>query len=183
MYYFQHVQVLNLVKRNKKRETKEQDKEEKRRQRKEEKRARALTADQDPSMTDVGPMDCTESTARKADRHHRRRRASREASERPKCEVAGDSMDDETPMRETEDEEARQRRKQERKERRERKEKKAQRKSEKIARVQLPFFAVRMPGYTGQSSDSEENISVVRRYREEQKPRKRYVLLLKEAFV
>ncbi|KAG0298831.1 Transcription factor Dp-2 [Linnemannia gamsii] len=167
-----HVQVLNLVKRNKKRETKEQDKEERRRQRKEEKHARALTADQDPSMTDVGPMDCTDSAARKADRHHRRRRASREASERPNREVAGDSMDDETPMRETEDEEARQRRKQERKERRERKEKKAQRKSEKLERVQLPFFAVRMPGYTGQSSDSEENISVVRRYREEQKPRK-----------
>ncbi|KAG0070496.1 Transcription factor Dp-2 [Linnemannia elongata] len=167
-----HVQVLNLVKRNKKRETKEQEKEERRRQRKEEKRARALAADQDPSMTDVGPMDCSDSTARKVDRHHRRRRTSREASERPEGEVVADSMDDETHMRETEDEEARQRRKQARRERRARKDERAQRKSEKLDRVQLPFFAVRMPGYTGQSSDSEENISVVRRYREEQKPRK-----------
>ncbi|KAK3829778.1 MAG: hypothetical protein JOS17DRAFT_747530, partial [Linnemannia elongata] len=167
-----HVQVLNLVKRNKKRETKEQEKEGRRRQRKEEKRARALAADQDPSMTDVGPMDCSDSTARKVDRHHRRRRASREAFEWPEGEVAADSMDDETHMRETEDEEARQRRKQARRERRARKEERAQRKSEKLDRVQLPFFAVRMPGYTSQNSDSEENISVVRRYREEQKPRK-----------
>ncbi|KAG0280537.1 Transcription factor Dp-2 [Linnemannia exigua] len=166
-----HVQVLNLVKRNKKKETKEQDKEERRRQRKEEKRARALAADQDPSMTDVGPIDCTDSLARKADRHYRRRRrSSRDASERPQGEIATDSMDDETHMKETEDEEARQRRKQERRERRERRAKKAQ-KSEKHDRVQLPFFAVRMPGYT-QSSDSEENISVVRTFREEQKPRK-----------
>lgn len=169
--------MLNLVKRNKKRETKEQEKEGRRRQRKEEKRARALAADQDPSMTDVGPMDCSDSTARKVDRHHRRRRASREAFEWPEGEVAADSMDDETHMRETEDEEARQRRKQARRERRARKEERAQRKSEKLDRVQLPFFAVRMPGYTSQNSDSEENISVVRRYREEQKPRKRYGLL------
>ncbi|KAF9913319.1 Transcription factor Dp-2 [Linnemannia zychae] len=165
-----HVQVQNLVKRNKKKEAKEQDKEERRRQRKEEKRARALAADQDPSMTDVGPMDCTETTARKADRHHnRRRRSPREASERPELGSAADSMDDETHMKETEDEEARQRRKQERRERRERREK---RKSERHDRVQLPFFAVRMPGYTSQNSDSEENISVVRRFREEHKPRK-----------
>jgi hypothetical protein len=92
-------------------------------------------------------------------------------------------MDDEKLMRETEDDVARRRRKQERRERRGHKEKKAQRKSENLDRIQLPFFAVRMPGYTGQSSDSEENISVVRRYREEQKPRKRYVLLLREIFV
>ncbi|KAF9126227.1 Transcription factor Dp-2 [Mortierella sp. 14UC] len=168
-----HVQVLNLVKRNKKKEAKDQDKEERRRQRKEEKRARALAADQDPSMTDVGPVDCTDLTTRNADRHHhRRRRSSREASEMPEGEIAAESMDDETHMKETEDEEARQRRKQERRERRERREKRAQRKCEKHDRVQLPFFAVRLPGYTGQSSDSEENISVVRRFREEQKPRK-----------
>ncbi|KAG0372965.1 hypothetical protein BGX24_012341 [Mortierella sp. AD032] len=167
-----HVQVLNLVKRNKKKEAREQDREERRRQRKEERRARVLAADQDPSMTDVGPMDCTELTAPKANRHHRRRRrSSRETSERPEGEIAADSMDDETHMRETEDEEARQKRKQERKDRREHRDKKAQRKNEKNNRVQLPFFAVRMPGYT-QSSDSEENISVDRRFREEQKPRK-----------
>ncbi|KAF9551164.1 Transcription factor Dp-2 [Mortierella hygrophila] len=163
----QHVQVLNLVKRNKKRETKEQGKEERRRQRKEEKRS-----DQDPSMTDVGPMDCSDSTAPKADRQDRRRRTSRKVSERPEGEVATDSMDDEAHMRETEGEEARQQRKQARRKRRARKEERAQRKSEKLDRVQLPFFAVRMPGYTGQNSDSEENISVVRRYREEQTPRK-----------
>ncbi|KAF9146617.1 Transcription factor Dp-2 [Mortierella sp. GBA39] len=168
----QHVQVLNLVKRNKKRETKEQEKEERRRQRKEEKRARILAADQDPSMTDVGPMGCSDSTVPKADRQHRRRRTSREASERPEGEIATDSMDEETQTRETEGEEARQQRKQARREKRARKEERAQRKSEKLDRVQLPFFAVRMPGYTRQSSDSEENISVVRRYREEQTPRK-----------
>ncbi|KAG0218829.1 Transcription factor Dp-2 [Mortierella sp. NVP41] len=167
-----HVQVLNLVKRNKKREAKEQEREDRRRQRKEERRARASAADQDPSMTDVGPVDCTDSTARKSDRHHRRRRTSREASERPEGDIAVDSMDDDALMKDTEYEEERQRRKQERRERHERREKKAQRKSEKHDRVQLPFMAVRMCGYTGQSSDSEENISVLRRTREEQRPTK-----------
>ncbi|KAF9097098.1 Transcription factor Dp-2 [Mortierella sp. AD031] len=96
-----HVQVLNLVKRNKKREAKEQEREDRRRQRKEERRARASAADQDPSMTDVGPVDCTDSTARKSDRHHRRRRTSREASERPEGDIAVDSMDDDALMKDT----------------------------------------------------------------------------------
>ncbi|KAF9149686.1 Transcription factor Dp-2 [Linnemannia schmuckeri] len=82
-----------------------------------------------------------------------------------------------------EDEEARRLRKQERRERRERKEKRAHKRQEKEAaieranaeegqRIQLPFVIVRIPGYAGQSSDSEANISVVRRMREDQRPRK-----------
>ncbi|KAF9318995.1 Transcription factor Dp-2, partial [Linnemannia elongata] len=82
-----------------------------------------------------------------------------------------------------EDEEARRLRKQERRERRERKEKRAHKRQEKEAaieranaeegqRIQLPFVIVRIPGYAGQSSDSEANISVVRRMREDHRPRK-----------
>ncbi|KAF9906532.1 hypothetical protein EC991_000539 [Linnemannia zychae] len=82
-----------------------------------------------------------------------------------------------------EDEEARRLRKQERRERRERKEKRALKRQEKEAaieranaeegqRIQLPFVIVRIPGYAGQSSDSEANISVVRRMREDHRPRK-----------
>ncbi|KAG0213827.1 Transcription factor Dp-2 [Mortierella sp. GBA30] len=172
-----HVQVLNLVKRNKRREAKEHEREERRRQRKEERRTRAFLADQDPSMTDVGPQsssDLCEEPRRKSERH-RRRRSPRMGSEKPDIpgrETGGHEAEEEM---EDEDEEARQKRKQERRERRERKERRAQRRLEKEKeqdRIQLPFVVVRMPGYACQSSDSEASISVVRRVRDDQKSRK-----------
>ncbi|KAF9988520.1 hypothetical protein BGZ65_001982 [Modicella reniformis] len=160
------VQVLNLVKRNKRRETKEEGREARRKQRKEEKR-RAMAADQESSMTDVGPQgasDHNDETRRKAERR-RRRQSRRHISERPEGQVGEVMVDVED---QEENEEARRRRKQERRDRRERKEK-ARRRNE---RIQLPFVIVRMPGYTGQSSDSESSISVVRSVREGQSSKK-----------
>ncbi|KAF9570397.1 Transcription factor Dp-2 [Mortierella alpina] len=175
-----HVQVLNLVKRNKRREAKEHEREERRRQRKEDKRARAILTDQDPSMTDVVPLsssDLNEEPRRRTERPTRRR-SPRQGSER--FETAGreagrNDMEGKMEEDEEEDEESRQRRKQERRERRERKEKRAQRRLEKEkehSKIQLPFVVVRMPGYASQSSDSEASISVVRRVRDEQKSRR-----------
>ncbi|CAO3569428.1 unnamed protein product [Mortierella alpina] len=182
-----HVQVNNLIKRNKHREGKEQERQERRRQRKlerkEEKRAQ---------MGHVEPMDMEDTqdegiriseearrrSERRQHRHHHRHRSPRlendnEASDaaEEEGERADEDMDEET---------ARRIRKMERRERRERKERKAQRKAEKEAaaaaaeeqRIQLPFVVVRLPGYAGQSSDSEASISVVRRVREDQRPRK-----------
>ncbi|KAF9990728.1 Transcription factor Dp-2 [Mortierella antarctica] len=164
-----HVQVLNLVKRNKRREAKEHEREERRRQRKEDKRARAMLADQDPSMTDVVPLsssDLNEEPRCRSERHPRHRS--------PRLET-GRNDEVEMEEEEEEDEESRRRRKQERRERRERKEKRAQRRLEKEkehSKIQLPFVVVRMPGYASQSSDSEASISVVRRVRDEQKSRR-----------
>ncbi|KAK3840727.1 MAG: hypothetical protein J3R72DRAFT_170561 [Linnemannia gamsii] len=103
----------------------------------------------------------------------------------------GDMVMDQGEAGLPEDEEARRLRKQERRERRDRKEKRALKRHEKEVaigqaqaeegqriqlpedqRIQLPFVIVRIPGYAGQSSDSEANISVVRRMREDQRPRK-----------
>ncbi|KAF9280066.1 Transcription factor Dp-2 [Mortierella alpina] len=175
-----HVQVLNLVKRNKRREAKEHEREERRRQRKEEKRARAILADQDPSMTDVVPQsssDLNEEPRRRSERHRRRRppRLGSERSETAGREAGSNEIEGGMEEEEEEDEESRQRRKQERRERRERKEKRAQRRLEKEkehSKIQLPFVVVRMPGYASQSSDSEASISVVRRVRDEQKSRR-----------
>ncbi|KAF9183486.1 Transcription factor Dp-2 [Haplosporangium sp. Z 767] len=167
-----HVQVLNLVKRNKRRESKEQDREERRRLRKEEKRARAMIVDRDPSMTDVGPHGSSgnnDEPRRKSERH-RRRRSPRLSSEKPEGEAMAEETEED---REEDKEEAYQKQKQARKEKRERKEKRARRRQEKEQeRIQLPFVCVRVPGYVGQSSDSESSISVVRRVREEQKIRR-----------
>ncbi|KAG0360261.1 Transcription factor Dp-2 [Gamsiella multidivaricata] len=172
-----HVQVLNLVKRNKRREAKDEEREERRRQRKEEKRVRAMMIDQDPTMTDVGPLgasDHNDDTRQKSDRP-RRRRIHRHSSGQPEGQVEASGADgmEEEQEGEEEEEEARRRRKQERRERRERKDKRAQRRLEKEQeKVQLPFVVVRMPGYTGQSSDSESSISVMRSVRADQKSRR-----------
>ncbi|KAF9924688.1 hypothetical protein FBU30_005381 [Linnemannia zychae] len=130
---------------------------------------------------------------RKMERQERRERrhghhASRQGT--PRIDLGEDGNEqiegihEKEEMGQLEDEEARRQRKQERKERRERKEKRAQKRQEKEAaaiaranaeegqRIQLPFVIVRIPGYAGQSSDSEANISVVRRMREDQRPRK-----------
>ncbi|KAF9976662.1 hypothetical protein BGZ73_008059 [Actinomortierella ambigua] len=44
--------------------------------------------------------------------------------------------------------------------------------SEEEQRIQLPMFVIKMPLYGCQSSDSEASIGVIRRVREEQRPRK-----------
>ncbi|CAO3564127.1 unnamed protein product [Mortierella alpina] len=172
-----HVQVLNLVKKNKRREAKEHEREERRRQRKEDKRARTILADQDPSMTDVVPQsssDLTEEPRRRSERHPRRQTPC-QGSETAGREAGRNDKERDLEEEEEEDEESRRRRKQERRERRERKEKRAQRRLEKEkehSKIQLPFVVVRMPGYASQSSDSEASISVVRRVRDEQKSRR-----------
>ncbi|KAG9323416.1 hypothetical protein KVV02_002576 [Mortierella alpina] len=182
-----HVQVNNLIKRNKHREGKEQERQERRRQRKlerkEEKRAQMGHVEpMDMEDTQDEGMRISEESRRRSERrqhrHHHRHRSPRlendnEASDaaEEEGEKADEDMDEET---------ARRIRKMERRERRERKERKAQRKAEKEAaaaaaeeqRIQLPFVVVRLPGYAGQSSDSEASISVVRRVREDQRPRK-----------
>ncbi|KAI1296203.1 hypothetical protein EDD11_007499 [Mortierella claussenii] len=172
-----HVQVLNLVKRNKRREAKEEERAERRRQRKE-KCVQTTAADEDPSMTDVGPQGVSDhgGSRLKSDRH-RRRRSSRHTAERPVDKEGPNVMGHMDKDAEEEDlddsEDAYQRRKQERRARRERKEKREQRRQEKEQlKLQLPLVVVRMPGYTAQSSDSESSISVVRRVREEQRFKK-----------
>ncbi|KAF9110380.1 Transcription factor Dp-2 [Mortierella sp. AM989] len=156
------VQLVGLVKRNKHKEARDEEREVRRRQRKEEKR-RARAADEDSSMADVGPQcssDQNDETRYKTERH-RRKKSSRQTSERAEGQEVEAGIDDleNDPV---EDEESRRRRK---KERRERRERKVQQKLEKQSRIQLPFVVMRLPGYTGQSSDSESSISVVRRVR------------------
>ncbi|ORZ26573.1 hypothetical protein BCR41DRAFT_201815 [Lobosporangium transversale] len=167
-----HVQVLNLVKRNKRREAKEEERAERRRLRKE---RRARATDEDQAMTDVGPQgssDLNEEVQRRSERHRRHRSPRHTSGDATANGVDANGLDIEE-----EDEEARQRRKQERRERRERKERRAQRRRDREQeRLPLPMVVVRMPGYAGQSSDSESNISVVRRVREEQKPKRGYVI-------
>ncbi|KAF9104484.1 Transcription factor Dp-2 [Mortierella sp. GBA35] len=130
---------------------------------------------------------------RKMERQERREKrqahhSSRQGTPRIDLGETGDQeheggSNDKAETGQPEDEEARRLRRQERRERRERKEKRAQKRQEKEAaiekanaeegqRIQLPFVIVRIPGYAGQSSDSEANISVVRRMREDQRPRK-----------
>ena len=135
-------------------------------------------------MTDVGPQGCSddhsEARVRAGSETRRRRQSSRQPSQALAESGEGDmdnAMVIETDTGESEgaisrkDQERRERR-----ERRERKERKAQRKKQKEAqKLQLPFVMVQMEGYTGQSSDSEGGISVVRRVRDEHKTRQRYV--------
>ncbi|KAF9959770.1 Transcription factor Dp-2 [Mortierella alpina] len=172
-----HVQVLNLVKRNKRREAKEHEREERRRQRKEEKRARAMLADQDPSMTDVVPQsssDLNEEPRRRSERHRRRRspRLGSERSETTGREAERNEMGGEVEEEEEEDEESHQRRKEKHRERKEKRARRQLEKEKEHSKIQLPFVVVRMPGYASQSSDSEASISVVRRVRDEQKSRR-----------
>ncbi|KAF9181451.1 hypothetical protein BGZ51_005420 [Haplosporangium sp. Z 767] len=172
-----HVQLNNLVTRNKQRESKEQDREERRRlkklERKAEKRLQAETTGTQDTTDDAGQTN-GESRRRTEKRHHHRRRSPRpdnDGDEDMGAEEEGGGL-----VKETDEEKAR--RRQEKKERRERKERRVQKRQEKEAkaeaeRIQMPFVMVRMPGYAGQSSDSEASITVVRRrVREEQKPRK-----------
>ncbi|KAG0239566.1 hypothetical protein BGX31_002638 [Mortierella sp. GBA43] len=143
------VSLLNLVKRNKRRE----EREARRRQPREERRR--TTGDMDASMTDTGAQgasDHNDEARKKSERRRRRQSRRRHLTERPEGQMGETSMVD--MEADLEDEEARRRRRQERRERRERKEK------QRSERIQLPFVIVRMPGYT--SSDSESSISVVR---------------------
>ncbi|GJJ69967.1 hypothetical protein EMPS_02316 [Entomortierella parvispora] len=177
-----HVQVLNLVQRNKRRESKEQEKEERRRQRRAEKRAaraQAASSGGDQDMTDVGPQGCSDDHSevrlRAGSEPRRRRRSSRQPSQTPIGR--GEDMEGVTIMdTDTGDSEdaalRKEQEKRERKERRERKEKRALKRQQKEAqKLQLPFVMVQMEGYAGQSSDSEGGITVVRRVRDEQKAR------------
>ncbi|KAG0001132.1 Transcription factor Dp-2 [Entomortierella chlamydospora] len=165
------VQLVSLVKRNRRKEAKDGEREEHRRLRKEEKR-QARAVDEDSSMADVGPQcssDHNDETRPKPERH-RRRRSPRHTSDRIECQEGEEGLND-LENGQVEDEEARRRRK---KERRERRERKAQRRLENEKnRIQLPFVIMRMPGYTTYSSDSESNISVVRSVRRGQTPNQR----------
>ncbi|KAF9315389.1 hypothetical protein BG003_003097 [Podila horticola] len=187
-YKIKRLEEAKELEREQRHEAREQEREERRRQRKlqrdEEKRSQAM--DTDPSMTDVGPNGSSElsdeaHTRRKTERQQRRRRTPRHQTP-DVSERAGNGEDVEEDMDDDrEDEETRRRRRRERRERKERKEKRAQRRMDKEAeaiaaakqgRIQLPFLVVRMPGYVGQSSDSESGISVESRIREEQKAKK-----------
>ncbi|KAG0197139.1 hypothetical protein BGX28_009358 [Mortierella sp. GBA30] len=182
-----HVQVNNLIKRNKSRESKELEHQERRRQRKverkEERRAQMGHAEpMETEETQDEAMRISEGSKRRSERrHHRnhhRHRSPRLEDDNEEAMVPEDER--ERAEGDMDEETARRIRKMERRERRERKEKKAQRRAEKESaaaaaeeqRIQLPFVVVRIPGYAGQSSDSEASISVVRRVREDQRPRK-----------
>ncbi|KAF9896781.1 hypothetical protein BX616_006773, partial [Lobosporangium transversale] len=191
-----HVQVNNLIERNKLREEKELERQLRRRQRKqerkEEKRAQALLGSGATALNDGESMDVqddageAEVQARKSERrhrHHRHRspRIDREKDGEDAVQVDGANVESGVEM--MDEETARKIRKQERRERRERKEKRAQRRLEResaacgeengdVEQIQLPFVGVKIPRYAGQSSDSEASISVVRRVREEQRSRK-----------
>ncbi|KAK3811916.1 MAG: hypothetical protein J3Q66DRAFT_348832 [Benniella sp.] len=151
-----------------------------RRQRKLEKkelRRAQAAANGESSNTLDGSSDPSAPSDERSKRPERRHRH-RHRSPRPEKEGEGDTdmqVDGEKTEDEVEDEAARKLR---RKERRERKEKRAQRRQEREAaaaenaeRIPLPFVIVRVPGYTGQSSDSEACINVVRRVRDD-RPRK-----------
>ncbi|KAI1318243.1 Transcription factor Dp-2 [Mortierella claussenii] len=189
-----HVQVNNLIERNKAREEKELERQMRRRQkkqeRKEEKRALAVAATGSDSMeVDDEPAELDGSIKKAERRHHRhsRHRSPRLEDKKNDNDEDGDEESGDarqgkgTAGEEVDEETARRIRKQERRERRERKERRAQRRQEKEAaaashdkeqRIQLPFVGVRIPLYAGQSSDSEASISVVRRVREEPRSRK-----------
>ncbi|KAG0017020.1 Transcription factor Dp-2 [Podila clonocystis] len=169
-----HVQLNNLVARNKLREAKEQERHERRKQRKlkrEEDRARGNADGDDSGNPDMEP---TEEKKKKSER--RRHRSPRH---RPEERGHGDEDEEEEEggedphSHEGETKEERRARKEARRERRERKEKRAQRRHERESamleegeKIQMPFVVVRIPRYAGQSSDSEASISVVRRVRE-----------------
>ncbi|KAG0025764.1 Transcription factor Dp-2 [Podila clonocystis] len=167
-----HVQLNNLVARNKLREAKEQERHERRKQRKfkrEEGRARGNADGDDSGNPDMEP---TEEKKKKSER--RRHRSPRH---RPEERGHGDEDEEEggedPHAHEGETKEERRARKEARRERRERKEKRAQRRQERESamleegeKIQMPFVVIRIPRYAGQSSDSEASISVVRRVRE-----------------
>lgn len=166
---------------------------ERRRVRKLEKKAERRT--QDGREGSHVPEDEQGRSEKKYHRHHRHRsprmpsQVGGEEDPTPADETVVKLLDDEGSMEVEsgdqllDEEEARRLRKaqrQERRERKERKEKRAQRRQERDSaarieqeRVGLPCIVVRMPGYGAQSSDSEGSISVVRRVREELRPRKR----------
>ncbi|KAF9343855.1 Transcription factor Dp-2 [Mortierella sp. AD094] len=176
------VRLNNLVERNKHKEEKEMERQMRRRQkkleRKEEKRAQAAAAGGDSMDVEEESGDAADGHKKRSEKRHHRHH--RHRSPRPENEDQEDDDDDTNqdgakPGDEVDEETARRIRKQERREKRERKERRAQKRLEKEAgrhneeRIPLPFVIVRIPGYAGQSSDSEASISVVRRVREESK--------------
>ncbi|KAG0048393.1 Transcription factor Dp-2 [Gryganskiella cystojenkinii] len=201
-----HVQVNNLIRRNKLTEEKETERLERRRVRKLEKKAERRAQEtkegsQIPGDSQIRSLEDEAGRIRsdkKSHRHHRHRspRAQSQLEEENDDSDVADmpretrrTLDDGTSMEvdssdhpQPSEDEARRLRKaqrQERRERRERKEKRAQRRQERESaariehdRIGLPCIVIRMPGYGAQSSDSEGCISVVRRVREEPRPRK-----------
>ncbi|KAF9319097.1 Transcription factor Dp-2 [Podila horticola] len=170
-----HVQLNNLVARNKLREAKEQERHERRKQRKlkrEEDRARG-NADDD-SGCNPDNME-PEERKKKSERRHRHRspRHREERGQGEEDEEEEEEGGEDPHAHEGETKEERRARKEARRERRERKEKRVQRRQERESamleegeKIQMPFVVVRIPRYAGQSSDSEASISVVRRVRE-----------------
>ncbi|KAG0063262.1 Transcription factor Dp-2, partial [Podila epicladia] len=170
-----HVQLDNLVARNKLRETREQERHERRKQKKLKREDRTRGADGDDSGCNPDNMEPVEEKKKKPERRRHR-------SPRHRPEEGGHGNEDEeeeeggedSHAHEGETKEERRARKEARRERRERKEKRAQRRLERESaamleegeKIQMPFVVVRIPRYAGQSSDSEASISVVRRVRE-----------------
>ncbi|KAF9373347.1 Transcription factor Dp-2, partial [Podila verticillata] len=170
-----HVQLNNLVARNKLREAKEQERHERRKQRKlkrEEERARGnADANNDECNPDHMEPTTSEEKKKKSERRHRHR------SPRHREIEAGEQgeEDEEEDMEEGEDPgETKEERRARKQARRERREKRALRREQRDSgimlteeeKIQMPFVVVRIPRYGHQSSDSEANISVVRRSRE-----------------
>ncbi|KAF9998164.1 Transcription factor Dp-2 [Entomortierella chlamydospora] len=179
------VRLNNLIERNKLKEEKEMERQMRRRQkkleRKEEKRAQAAAAGGESMDVEEESGDAIDGHKKRSEkRHHRHHRHRSPRPENEDQEEDGDdtNQDGVKPGEGVDEETARRIRKQERREKRERKERRAQKRLEKEAgrhneeRIPLPFVIVRIPGYAGQSSDSEASISVVRRVREEPRTRK-----------
>lgn len=183
----------NLIRRNKLTEEKEAERLERRRLRKLEKKTERRA--QEGREGSHLPEDEHSVRSEKKSLRHTRHRSPRLQSHVDEEEDSGADepvrpIEDEASMEVEsggdafmDEEEARRLRKaqrQERRERKERKDKRAQRRQEREAaarieqeRIGLPCIMIRMPGYGAQSSDSEGSIHVVRRVREEPRPRKR----------
>ena len=183
----------NLIRRNKLAEEKEAERLERRRLRKLEKKAerRAQEGREGSHVPEDEHYVRSEKKSLRHTRHRSPRLRSQVDEEEDSCvdepvkviedeasmevESSGDPfMDGEEAQR------LRRAQRQERRERKEKKEKRAQRRLEREAatrieqeRIGLPCIMIRMPGYGAQSSDSEGSIHVVRRVREEPRPRKR----------
>ncbi|KAI8595788.1 hypothetical protein EDD21DRAFT_408854 [Dissophora ornata] len=171
----------NLIERNRHRKEKEMERQIRREQRrlewKEMERAQAAAGRESMDIDDGGNDPnggADEQTKRSERRHHRHHR-----HRSPRLEKEGDESGEmnEGVGEEGDEETARRIKEQQRKERWLRKEQKMQRRQEKEERIQVPLLIVRIPGYAGQSSDSEASISVMRSVRKEQKLKKKYVLL------
>ncbi|KAI8596020.1 hypothetical protein EDD21DRAFT_389603, partial [Dissophora ornata] len=171
-----NVQVNNLIERNKHREEKEMERqirrEQRRLERKEMKRAQAEAGGESMDINDGGndPNGAADEQTKRSERHHHRHHRHRS----PRLENESDESGEMNGGvgEEGDEETARRIKEQQRKERRLRKEQKMQRRQEKEERIRLPLLIVDVPGFAGQSSDSEASISVMRSVWKEQKLKK-----------